>query len=189
MPRFFGAFSKFTIRLTARCAQPSQNMVRVGQVLARHSPTASRSDSRPRASRRQPGHTPVYEPPFESNGNFPTSLINTLARFLPDGSSQFWIPPRLNQIIGLGPIMVDATKARRYPRANYAALDLDYQYFTRVGRISDFWCAWQAYACHAHQKSGFFKMFRELLIIDTKAAKERNHDHFQYHPRLCCPRR
>jgi hypothetical protein len=37
--------------------------------------------------------------------------------------------------------------------------------FTKVERISDFWCVWQAYARHTHQKSGFFEMFRELLII------------------------
>jgi hypothetical protein len=39
------------------------------------------------------------------------------------------------------------------------------QYFTKVGGISDFWCVWRAYACHTHQKSGFFKMFRELLTM------------------------
>ena len=40
---------------------------------------------------------------------------------------------------------------------------LQNQYFTKVGRIPDFGCAWRAYARHAHPKSGFSEMFRELL--------------------------
>jgi hypothetical protein len=39
------------------------------------------------------------------------------------------------------------------------------QYFTKVGGISDFWGVWRAYARHTPQKSGFFKMFRELLKV------------------------
>jgi len=35
----------------------------------------------------------------------------------------------------------------------------------KVGRISDFLGMWQAYARHIPKKSGFFKMFREVLIM------------------------
>jgi hypothetical protein len=49
-------------------------------------------------------------------------------------------------------------------------LGLDNQYFTKVGRISDFWGVWQADARPTPPKTGFFRMFRELLIIERKSV-------------------
>jgi hypothetical protein len=42
------------------------------------------------------------------------------------------------------------------------------QYFTKVGRNSDFWGMWRLYTRHIPQKSGLFKMFRELLILKIR---------------------
>jgi hypothetical protein len=45
------------------------------------------------------------------------------------------------------------------------------QYFTKVGEVSDFWYVWRAYARHTYQKSGLFKMFFELLTINSRIAQ------------------
>jgi hypothetical protein len=60
--------------------------------------------------------------------------------------------------------------AAEIPELLYSVRAINYRHFTKVERISDFGCAWRAFARHAHPKSGFSEMFRDLLIIVMEFA-------------------